>query len=193
MDIAAFLRSINLVDVILAILLAIVFVVGYLEGAGRALMAALGWAFSFILAANLRGPLGDQLAGFWTQFSLDYTMMLTFLAGFIAALVVCGVIIGTFTKRQALLPDSRLLDPLLGGAIAVIISVLVLAGVIASLDTVYKFGIAFNASDVPLMGNLHGLLMNSGIGRWIDATVVPIMTTLTGPLIPDEFVRLIRV
>jgi uncharacterized membrane protein required for colicin V production len=192
MDIAAVLRSINPVDVILAILIAIVFAVGYLEGAGRALMALGGWAFSFILAASLRGPLGDVLAGFWTQFSLDYTMMLTFLATFIVALVICGVAIVSFTKRQSLLPDSKVIDPLLGGGIAVLVSVLVLAAVIGDLDTIYRFGLAFNANDVRPVASLHGLLVNSGIGHWIEANVVQLMTTLTSPLLPGEFVRLIR-
>jgi uncharacterized membrane protein required for colicin V production len=192
MDIAAFLRSIDPVDVILVILIAIIFAVGYMEGAGRALMALGGWAFSFILAANLRGPLGDMLSGFWSQFSLDYTMLLTFLASFIVALVVCGVAIVSFTKRQSLLPDSKVIDPLLGGGIAVLVSVLVLAAIIGDLDTVYRLGLAFNANDVRLVANLHSLLVNSGIGHGIEESVVPIVTTLTSPLIPAEFVRLLR-
>jgi uncharacterized membrane protein required for colicin V production len=192
MDIAAFLRSLSPVDIVLAILFVCAFAVGCFEGAARALMATLAWVFSFLLAANLRGPLGDRLAVYWTQFSLDYTLMLAFLVSYVLAMVVCGGIIAALTKRQPLLRDSTFLDPLLGGGIALVISVLVLAGGIAGLDTVYRFGLAFNTNDLPLLGSLHELLASSVIGRWIEATVVPIVTTVTGPLIPDEFVRLIR-
>jgi uncharacterized membrane protein required for colicin V production len=190
MDIAAFLRSLSPVDIILVILFACAFAVGYIEGAARALIASLAWVFSFLVAANLRGPLGDRLAVYWTQFGLDYTLMLAFLLVYVLAVVVCGVIIASLTKRQPLLADSRVLDPLLGGAIALVVSVLLLAGVIAGLETVYRFGLAFN--DVPLLANVHELLANSVIGHWIEATVVPIVTTVTGPLLPDEFARLIR-
>ena len=190
MDIATFLRSLGPADIILAILLAGAFVLGYFQGAARALISVLAWAFSFLLAANLRGPLGARLAVFWTQFSLEYTLMLAFLLSFVLALIVCAGLIAGLTQRQPLLPDSRVLDPLLGAAVAFVVSVLVLAGVMAGLGTVYRYGLAF--SDVPILANVHELLANSAIGHWIEATVVPIVATVTGPLIPDEFLRLIR-
>ncbi|MGH2408233.1 MAG: CvpA family protein [Candidatus Limnocylindrales bacterium] len=192
MDVAAFLQSLTPLDILLILLFFGAFVLGYFEGGGRALLATLALAFSFILAANLRAPLGDQLGHFWTQFSTDYTLMLAFLISFVVAIVVSATVIKALTRRQALLPNSTVLDPVLGGTIAVIITVLILTAVIADLDTVYRFGPGFSVNDVPLLGTLQQLLAGSAIGKWIESTVVPIVTTFAAPLIPDEFLRLIR-
>ena len=192
MDLAALFKSLTPTDILLVFLFVGAFVLGYFEGAGRAVLAMLALAFSFILAANLRAPLGDRLGVFWTLFSVDYTLMLAFVISFVVALVVTGAIIVALTKRQALLPDSSILDPLLGGSIAVIITVLILAVLIAGLDTVYRFGPGFSVNDVPFLGTLHQLVVGSAIGKWIESAVVPIITTIAAPVIPDEFVRLIR-
>lgn len=184
--------SLTPVDLLLALLLAGAFVLGYYEGAGRALLAILAWVFSFILAATLRAPLGDRLATYWTSFSVDYTLMLAFLIAYVAALVVCGVIIVGLTKRQALLPDSAVLDPLLGGLVALVAGVLILAGLIAGLDSVYRAAPGFGTSDLPALSSLNTLLSQSAIGRFIDGNVVPSIVTLLGPFLPEEFVRLIR-
>jgi hypothetical protein len=167
-------------------------VLGYIEGAGRALLATLAVAFSFILAANLRSPLGDRLTLFWTSFGSDYNLMLAFLISFVVAIAICAAIIIGTTRRQALLPNSTVLDPLLGGAIALVAAVLVLAAVIADLDTVYRLGRSLSTNDVPFLGSIHELLVASAIGHWVEGAVVPVLAAVSQPLIPEEFVRLIR-
>jgi hypothetical protein len=192
MDINGFIHSLTAADFVLAIIVVCAFGLGYAEGTGRVLIALLAWAFAWVLAANLRTPLGNPLSGYWGQFSLEYTMMIAFLVAFVATLGVCTVVIVMATKRSSILAGSQLLDPLLAGTLAVVVTVLIIAGVEASLDTVYRAGLPLNANDVSVLSSTHEALANSAIGHWIDSTVVPILTSVTGPLIPDEFARLIR-
>ncbi|MFI5255059.1 MAG: CvpA family protein [Candidatus Limnocylindrales bacterium] len=190
MDIAGFLHSLTPLDFLLGLMLAGAFVLGYYQGAGRAVISALAWFFSFILAANLRAPLGGLLATQWTSFSSDYDLMLAFLISFVVSLGVCGVLIVGATQRQALLPASAVLDPLLGGTIALVVAVLVLAGVVAGLDSGYQIGPGFGFNEVPALGSLQTLLSQSVIGSFVAATVVPMVTTVTGPFLPMELIRL---
>ena len=64
------------------------FVLGYVQGTIRRLLGIASIVFSFLLAANLREPLGKFLAGYWTQWPREYSYMLAFLFIFVVASVV---------------------------------------------------------------------------------------------------------
>lgn len=50
----------------------LMFVLGYAQGIIRRLLGIATILFSFLLAANLREPLGGFLAQYWTQWPKEY-------------------------------------------------------------------------------------------------------------------------
>ena len=75
----------NLFDLLVLLLLVAGFVMGYLQGTIRRLLGIAQVLFSLVLAAQIRGPLGDFLVSNWTQFVPEYSRMLAFGLGAWAA------------------------------------------------------------------------------------------------------------
>jgi len=68
LNIAEFIRSFNLFDLLVILFLFGMFILGFIQGTVRRLLGLAAILFSFLLAANLREPLGNFLASNWTQF-----------------------------------------------------------------------------------------------------------------------------
>ncbi len=81
MDVGTFLGGIQTVDLLLVLFFMAFFVLGFAQGTIRRLIGIASILFSFFLAANLYEPLGNFLAGNWTQFSKEYSYMVGFLIG----------------------------------------------------------------------------------------------------------------
>ena len=65
---------------------------------------------SFLLAANLRDPLGKFFAENWTQFPAEYSYMLAFLIVFVVGSVAFSILIQGFYKRQELFANATIVD-----------------------------------------------------------------------------------
>lgn len=192
MDIVAFVQSLTATDLVLGLLLASAFVFGAYEGATRGLLALVGWVFSFIIAANVRAPLGEWLSGYWTQYDLAYNQMLAFGVTFAVAVVVAGILLAAFTKRQPLIGRMPLADEILGGLLALIVAVLVLGTIVAGINSGYGQGPELGRVDVPWLTSLREVLSESAIARWASEAVVPLILLVMGPFSPDEFEQLVR-
>jgi len=101
---------VNAVDLVLLLVLAAAALLGFFQGVIRSLLAIGAWAVSFLLAANLRDPVGRYLASQWTSLSADYVYMLAFGS---VAIVLLVVLLGAIRVRArwsarlyALLQDS---------------------------------------------------------------------------------------
>ena len=90
MNVAEYIRSINPFDLVIVLILFAFFILGFIQGTLRRLIGIAAILFSFILAANLRQPLGDFLKANWTQFPPDYAVMV----GFGTVNVGNGVMVG---------------------------------------------------------------------------------------------------
>jgi uncharacterized membrane protein required for colicin V production len=189
MDLGSFLQSLTAADLALLLIFAAVFVLGFFQGGTRGLLGLLAWLFAFVIGITVWQPLGDWLSGSWTRYSLVYDQMLAFLIGFIVTLVVGAIVIATFTKRAPLLPRWPLADELLGGLLFVVLAVLITGAVLLALDTAYPTGLA-GREDVPWLTSIQEALQGSVLAGWIDATIGPLLLTVFGPIIPDEFERL---
>ena len=189
MDLGSFLQSLTAADLALLLIYAGAFILGFFQGGTRALLGLLAWLFAFVIGVTLWQPLGDWLSGSWTMYSLIYTRMLAFLIGFTVSMVVGGILIVTFTKRAALLPRWPLADEILGGALFVVLAVLVTGAVLLALDSAYPGGLA-GREDVPWLTSIQEALQASLLGGWINAAIVPLILTVFGPIIPDEFEQL---
>jgi len=190
MDLGSFLQSLTAADLALLLIYAGAFILGFFQGGTRALLGLLAWLFAFVIGVTLWQPLGDWLSGSWTMYSLIYTRMLAFLIGFTVSMVVGGILIVTFTKRAALLPRWPLADEILGGVLFVVLAVLVTGAVLLALDSAYPGGLA-GREDVPWLTSIQEALQASLLGGWINAAIVPLILTVFGPIIPDEFELLV--
>jgi len=189
MDLETFLQSLTAADLALLLIYAGAFVLGFFQGGTRALLGLLAWLFAFVIGVTVWQPLGDWLSGSWTMYAQVYNQMLAFLIGFIVALVIGAIVIVTFTKRSPLLPRWPFADEILGGVLFVVLALLITGAVLLALDSVYPTGLS-NREDVPWLTSIAESLQGSVIGGWINATIVPFLLTVFGPIIPDEFERL---
>ncbi|MET1231675.1 MAG: CvpA family protein [Candidatus Limnocylindrales bacterium] len=189
MDLGTFLQSLTAADLALLLIYAGVFVLGFFQGGTRALLGLLAWLFAFVIGVTVWQPLGEWLNGSWTLYTLVYNQMLAFLIGFIVALVIGAIVIVTFTKRSPLLPRWPFADEVLGGVLFVVLALLITGSVMLAFDTSYPMGVSSRA-DVPWLTSIAESLQASVIGGWINATIVPFLLTVFGPIIPDEFERL---
>ena len=110
----------NLFDLLVLLLLVAAFIIGYLQGIVRRLLGIAATVFSVIVAAQLRGPLGDFLVSNWTQFPEEYSRMLGFGLVFIALSVTFTIVIEAFYERSPILPRYPLVDAIGGGVLGVI-------------------------------------------------------------------------
>ncbi len=189
MDLETILNSLTVADLALLLIYAGAFVLGFFQGGTRALLGLLAWLFAFVIGVTVWQPLGDWLSGSWTLYSLIYNRMLAFLIGFIVSLVIGAIVILTFTKRSPLLPRWPFADEILGGALFVVLALLITGSMMLALDTAYPMGLSAN-DDVPWLTSIAESLQGSVVGGWISATIVPFLLTVFGPIIPDEFERL---
>ena len=122
MDIAAFLGSIQAIDLLLFLYFAGFFVLGFAQGTIRRLIGLASVLFSFFLAANLAEPLGDFLGANWRQFSPEYSYMVGFGTIFVAAALAFALVAQGWYKPQPLFEKARFVDELLGGLLGILLA-----------------------------------------------------------------------
>src|SRR3954468_13009797 len=115
-------------DILLLLVLAGAFLIGFFWGVLRGLLALAAWVVVFLLSAHLSVPIGDYLARQWGNFSTEYSHMLAFLIVYVVLTIVSLVLIHVGVKGSQDVSRWPLVDDLLGGALAVAFSVLVIAG-----------------------------------------------------------------
>jgi len=190
MDLGSFLQSLTAADLALLLIYAAAFVLGFFQGGTRGLLGLLAWLFAFVIGITVWQPLGQWLSGSWTRYSLVYDQMLAFLIGFTVTLIIAAILIASFTKRAPLLPRWPMVDELLGGLLFLFLAVLITATVLLALDSAYPTGLA-GREDVPWLTSIQKALEGSVLAGWINATIVPLILAIFGPVMPDEFERLV--
>src|SRR5689334_17667514 len=113
------------------------FVLGFAQGTIRRVLGIASMLFSFLFAANLRGPLGGYLAQNWNDFPNEYAVMLGFLIVFVAATIAFTVIIQGFYHKQALFQKNTFVDEIIGGILGIVQAFLLVGFVIIILDSFF--------------------------------------------------------
>ena len=85
MEFGEFIGGVGTVDLLIVLYFIGFFVLGFAQGTIRRLLGIGSILFSFLLAANLAGPLSEFLGANWTQFSPEYSYMVGFGTVFVAA------------------------------------------------------------------------------------------------------------
>jgi uncharacterized membrane protein required for colicin V production len=186
-DVAEFLRSIDPFDLLVVLVFAALFILGYIQGAIRRLLGIASLLFSFLLAANLRDPLGDFLAPNWSQFPGEYSQMVGFGTAFVAASLAFSLVIQAFYKRVPLFDKYTIVDELLGGLLGIVQGVILIGAMIIILDSFFRIpGIAPRSTELPFLRELYGAYDGSITADIFRGTLIPAFLAITGPLIPND-------
>lgn len=180
-----FINSINIFDLLVIGGLVGMFVLGYIQGVIRRLIGIISVLFSFVLAANLRGPLGDFLARNWTQFPAEYSRMIGF--GVVFGVVVIGLalIAQVYYKPAALWPRTPLVEDTVGGFLGVVQGMVILMALIVILDPYFRDAGAPAGNELPFIRGFHDLMIGSATLSLFRDTLIPGFINLFGPFIPD--------
>lgn len=187
MDIGQLLTSANLFDLVAVLFLFGMFVLGFVQGAIRRVLGLASMLFAFLLAGQLRGPLGAYLAENWTQFPPQYSYMLAYGGVFVFTTILFSIIIQSFYKHQALFEQSHLADEILGGLLGILQGLVFIGIMIIILDTFYEIpGIPVDPDELGILRSIHDWYDPSATAALFREVLIPAALTITGPLVPDE-------
>ena len=178
-----------IVDVLLLLLLAGGFVLGFFRGVMRQLLALGVWLAVFVAAAYLRLPLGDWLSRSSSQFSFDYALLLAF--AFLFLVLLIGTLALTqFSGAGSALARYPLLDDALGGICGLALAILVAASLLVILDSYFLVHPTPVAGEVAWLRGLHESFSGSALAPPLRDWVIRPLGSLLGPLLPAE-IRLV--
>lgn len=186
LDITAFIDSIQAFDLLLVAFLFGMFVLGYVQGVIRRLIGILTITFSFVLAANLREPMGEFLARNWTQFPAEYSRMIGFGVMFATFAVATALITQVTYKEARLWPRAELLEDTLAGVLGVIQGLLILLAVVTIIHPYFVSHGAPATNELPVLRNFHDLLAGSAAESLYINVLIPGFNMVLDPFMPDQ-------
>ena len=173
-----------LADVAIVILLVALALIGFFRGALRQLLALGAWLVALVVAAQTRNVLADWMIAQEPDFSRQYANMLAFLIGFLILLIAALAII-ELSGRTITLSHRAIVEEFGGSALLLLVGVLAISGVLFALDTYYAVPTGFTA-EVDLVRQVHAALGESRIATALHDTLVPLVQSLLGPLLPPD-------
>lgn len=179
-------------DIVLVLIIAGAFVIGFLWGVIRSLLMLAAWFAVFLLAALLSVPVGDYLTTQWSAYDTHWNHMAAFAILYFAGLVLAAILIWVGIKGAQGLSKYRLLDDVVSGTIMAIVAVLGITGVIVLLATAYRGSLGFAVIGPDWTREVYQALLDSRIGDAITRTIIPPLGTVLGPLLPS-YVRQVMV
>ncbi len=187
MNIGDILGSINRFDLLVVLFLFGMFVLGFIQGTIRRVLGIASMLFSFLFAANLRGPLGGYLAANWNDFPDEYAIMLGFAIVFVAATIAFTIVIQGFYHKQDLFKRATFADELIGGALGIIQGMLLVGFVIIILDSFFRIPtIPQTTGEYPWLRTFWETLNGSSMADLFRSRLIPGFITVFGLLIPSD-------
>ena len=183
------IQSAPLVDIAIFVALFGWFILGVAQGAIRRILGIITMVFAFLLAANLRGFVGDYLAGQWHQFPDGYGRLIAFVVLFCVMWLGFSLLIQGFYKRTDLSAEHPILDDLIGGMLGLIeaaILLLIAVIVLGSYDMRPPL-----PGDVEQLRWAHDLVIDqSHIAAGIRDVVAPVVVHGLAFLLPGDLVAM---
>ena len=173
-------------DIVLVLVIAGAFVIGFLWGPIRSLLMLAGWFAVFLLAALLSVPVGDYLNGQWTAYDTHWNHMAAFAILYFSGIVLAGILCWIGIKGAQGLSKYRLLDDIVSGTIMAIVAVLSITGLIVLLATAYRGSLGFAVVGPDWTREVYQSLLDSRIGDALVRSIIPVLGTVLGPLLPSE-------
>ncbi len=187
MNIGEFLSSINRFDLLVLLFCFGMFVLGFIQGTIRRVLGLASMLFSFLFAANLRGPLGGYLAQNWNDYPDEYAVMLGFGLVFIAATIAFTVVIQGFYHKQELFQKATAADEIIGGLLGVLQALFLVGFVIIILDSFFRDPtIPRTDNEFAWIRSLDELIDKSAVADLFRSRLIPGFITVFGLLIPVD-------
>jgi uncharacterized membrane protein required for colicin V production len=186
-NIGEWLSQINRFDLLVVLFAFGMFVLGYIQGTIRRVLGLASMLFSFLFAANLRGPLGNYLAQNWNDYPDEYAIMLGFGIVFVAATIAFTVVIQGFYHKQDLFKKASFLDEIIGGILGVVQALFLVGFVIIILDSFFRIPtIPKSPNELGWLRDLFNLIDPSGTAELFRSRLIPGFITVFGLLIPTD-------
>ncbi len=187
MDISQFLGSLGVFDLLVILFLFAMFVLGFAQGTIRRLLGLASIVFSFLLASQLRDPVGGFLAANWTHLPKEYDVMFAYLTMFVAAAVAFSVVIQGFYRKQPLFERYTVVDELIGGLLGIVQGIVILAAFIVILDSFYRIpGIAPDNDELRVLRDVFNAYDGSRTAAVFRQAIIPASFAIIGGLVPVE-------
>ncbi len=188
MNLAEFLNSLNVFDVVVLLYLFGWFILGFIQGTVRRVVGTASIVFSFFIAAQLNNAwLGGFLAENWTQFPREYSVMIGFLTLFVAGVVAFTLVIQGTYRKAPLFADYPVVDEILGGLVGILQGFLLLLFVTIVLDQYFLYtNLPQDPDELPILRTFWDAVNTSGTGALLHNNAIPAFITITGFLLPDS-------
>lgn len=174
-----------IVDVLLLLLLAGGFLLGFFRGVIRQLLAIGATLFVFVAAAYLRLPVGDWLGRTSSQFDFQYAQVLSFLAIFVALFVAVLLLFELGGSGMSLVRHP-LLDDALGGVAGLVLAAITAAALVVILDSYFLGHPLPSAGELGWLRSAHESLARSALAEPLRDLVIRPLGILLGPVLPSE-------
>jgi uncharacterized membrane protein required for colicin V production len=188
-DIIGLIRSAPLIDLGLLLSLSAFLFLGVVQGAIRRLLGILSMLVAFTLAANLRDPVGDFLAGNWTQFDLGYNRLLAFGIIFLVASVAASITIQGFYKRTDLSVEHPVVEDALGGLLGLAQGIVVITIAVIIFNS-YTLPAPHSGDVTPVRDAQNLVIHESHIAGGMRDVLAPPFIHLLSPLLPSDLVAI---
>ena len=180
-----FFRSVNLFDLLAVLFLFLMFIVGFAQGTIRRVLGLAAILFSFLLASQLRGPVGSFLAQNWTQFRPEYSYTIGYLTMFVAASVAFSVVIQGFYHKTPLFERYEWVDEILGGLLGLVQGVLIIGCFIVIFDSYFKLPLQPAGSEYKILRDIFNAYDLTVTAQVFRQTIIPGFLAVFGFMIPE--------
>jgi uncharacterized membrane protein required for colicin V production len=182
-----FLQSATLFDVVIVLVAMGLFVTGWLQGAIRQLLGIAAFILAFLLAANLREPLGDFLARNWTFNDRGFNFLLAWLGLWLAWAITLQIAVQSFYRRIVIDRRVVIVDELIGGLLAAFQVLLVVSLLAIIFESYYPSdALPKELHDAEWARSFERLLQDSAIVGVLRDSLIPAILVVLGPLLPSE-------
>jgi membrane protein required for colicin V production len=172
-------------DLALILLLATGFLLGFVRGAIRQLLGYGAWLVSFLLAAYLSPTVGGWLQDQSPQFSSEYANMLAFGLLFLL-LMAASLAFVELSGATITLTRHALLDDIIGGLLGLGLVLLIASAAVIIFDTYHTLPELPQGEEVAVIRDSYQALADSAIANGLRDSLIPLIGTLLGPLLPAE-------
>lgn len=183
------MERIETFDLVIFLALLAMFIVGYAQGVMRRLLGIAAIAFSLVLGAQLRDPLGQYLSHQWTSIAPEYSYMVAFGAVFVAAAVTLSIGIQITYRPAPLFNKYPVLDEIVGGLLGVVEGFLILVAILLITDPYFTqpaFADHGGIGEFGLLRSLHGWLDPTLTAQVLRDNVIPPILSVIGVLFPSD-------
>ena len=191
MDIVEFIQGLNLFDLLVVFFVAGFFVVGYIQGTLR---RALGLAIalvSFLIALNLRAPLGAWLSQYWTQLPQAYVYMLALGGSFLVIFVAGSITAQVFYRKTTIFTKATVVDEVVGGVLGAVQALLLVRALIIILDSYYaQSGVRTNPNELGILGDIYTFYNASHVVELFRSSLIPLFFALFGWIVPPDLAEM---